>query len=162
MKRTRYIAPLRKRTGGVELDRLDLQFFGRCLIKFIQQEALKDAAKSPSIPRSQDFLDSFHFQVRANTIEVFSTWPWINSLIEGQRPYPMKWLTRAHGVSKIPLRDKNGQVVIRTAPLTTDKAWIHPGIAKHHFIERAFRKAQTACVDRFLKKNLGRILDRTF
>ena len=47
----------------------------------------------------------------------------------------------------VPLRDKAGQIVFRMAPLTTAKAWIHPGIAKFTFAQRAIRKAKEQCIE---------------
>jgi hypothetical protein len=100
--------------------------------------------------------------VKDNTVEVSSSWPWIDLITYGtQGPYRMTWLTQAQGVHKVPLRGKHGELVIRSTPLTTDKAWIHPGIARHTFIERAFRRAKKDCVTRFLTKNLGKIFDGT-
>jgi len=155
----RYVSPLVKRTQ-VQLDRRDLQFFGRCLIKFVREEAEKDAAKMGQLPTAPEFYKSFSFRVKGNGIEVMSSWPWIRVYTEGTNgPFRMKWLTRQEGVNVVPLRGKFGEVVFRTAPLTTDKAWIHPGIARHTFIQRAFKRAQKSCVERFLLKNLGQILD---
>ena len=53
----------------------------------------------------------------------------------------MTWLTRARGVGTVPLRTKDGDIVFRAAPLTADRAWIHPGIARHNFIQRAYDRA---------------------
>ena len=74
----------------------------------------------------------------------------------------MKWLTAAEGTPKIPLRSKDGTMVVRSTPLTTDKAWIHPGIAKHTFIQRAFDRAKGEFARRVLDKNMSRILKGAF
>lgn len=159
--RKRYISPLERKVGAV-LTKSDLQFFGRCLLKYIKQEAKKDAAKTGQVPVSEAFFKSFSYQIKENTIDVICTWPWIRLIQEGTHgPYKMKWLTQAQGVYRVPLRGKDGKVVIRTAPLTTDKAWIHPGIAKHTFIERAFRRAKKDCLDQFLDRTINKILDAT-
>lgn len=159
--RKRYISPLEKQVGAV-LDKSDLDFFGKCLLRFIREEAKKDAAKTHQVPTTSKFYESFTYQVKENTIEVSSSWPWIDLIIQGtDGPYKMKWLTQAKGVFKVPMRDKSGMMVIRSTPLTTDKAWIHPGIARHTFIERAFRRARKACVERFLSKNISKILGNT-
>jgi hypothetical protein len=141
------------------LDKSDLQFFGRCLIKYIKEEAAKDAAKTHQVPVTEEFYKSFTYQVKDNTIEVSSSWPWIDLITFGTSgPYPMKWLTQAKGVYKVPLRGEHGELLIRSTPLTTDKAWIHPGISRHTFIERAFRRAREDCVSKFLSKNIGKIM----
>lgn len=130
------------------------------MVKYIREEAKKDAAKTGQVPTSKEFLESFSYQVKDNTIEVSSSWPWIDLVIHGtDGPYRMKWLTQDKGVYKVPLRGKHGEVLIRSTPITTDKAWIHPGIARHTFVERAFRRAQRDCMDSFLSKNISRIMN---
>lgn len=157
--RARYVSPLERRVGAV-LQKKDLQFFGRCLIKYIRQEAKKDAAKTGQVPTTNEFFESFSYTVKDNSIEVSSSWPWIELITKGtDGPYRMKWLTQAQGVYKVPLRAKDGTIVIRSTPLTTDKAWIHPGIAEHTFIQRAFRRALKDCVTSFLEKKIGQILN---
>lgn len=61
-------------------------------------------------------------------------------------------MKRAGRVSKgerkplvVPLTQKDGTVVFRTAPLLMKDAWIHPGIAKYTFMERAIRKGRQNC-----------------
>lgn len=68
-------------------------------------------------------------------------------LTEGEKERGMK---RGGRVSKgerlplvVPLRGKDGTVILRMAPFNTSEAWIHPGIAKYTFMERAIRKAKT-------------------
>ena len=157
--RGRYISPLEKKVGAV-LDKSDLQYFGRCFIKYIRQEAEKDAAKTHQVPTTEAFYKSFSYRVKDNVIEVSSSWPWIEMITQGVKPHPMPWLTQAQGVYKVPLRDAQGMLVIRSTPLTTDKAWIHPGIARHTFIERAFRRAQRDCISSFLEKKMAKILSK--
>lgn len=120
----------------------NLQRFGRLLVRYIREEAKKDAALSPQIPDSKEFYESFSYRVRGNEVEISSSWEWIDLLVNGSDgPFPMKWLTAARGVKRIPLKDDQGRLIFRTTPLTTDKAWIHPGVAKHTFIQRAFDRA---------------------
>ena len=45
----------------------------------------------------------------------------------------------------VPLKTKSGQVIFRTAPLTTQDAWVHPGIAKFTFVQRALKKGREQC-----------------
>lgn len=42
----------------------------------------------------------------------------------------------------VPLEAEDGTVILRMAPFKTSEAWIHPGIAKFTFMERAIRKAK--------------------
>lgn len=45
----------------------------------------------------------------------------------------------------VPVRTKGGTVVFRTAPFKINDAWIHPGIAKFTFMQRAIDKGRKAC-----------------
>ena len=47
----------------------------------------------------------------------------------------------------VPMKGPAGTVVFRTAPLTTQDAWIHPGIARFTFAERAARSGRAACIE---------------
>lgn len=198
--KTRYAAPIQKRVGDAQLGKEDLQFFGRCLVKYVREEARKDAAKSKSVPLDKNFYESFGYKITSRGIEITSNWPIIDLIIHGtDGPYPMTWLTqqahRARGeatpkkakpkptkvpkpgapyspptiqqlVAKrrasnpliVPLRDRSGDVIFRTAPLTTDSAWIHPGFAKHNFVNRAFERARNECLVKWAKKNVERVL----
>jgi hypothetical protein len=55
----------------------------------------------------------------------------------------MKWLTKDQlkKTKTIPIKDKEtGEIVFRTTPLTTKKAWIHPGIKKGMWIDEGIEK----------------------
>lgn len=186
--RTRYARPLQKRAGEIRLERKDLAFFGKCLVKFVKEEARKDASKSSQIPDTKRFFESFSYRVTTGGIEILSTWPWMEMIVEGtDGPFPMTWLTQEayakggapdggsepQGIRKGPLSDKpkpskilripmrasSGEMVVRTAPLMIRDAWIHPGVAKHNFVNRAFRKAQEVCFRNWAKKgNLETVL----
>ena len=63
-------------------------------------------------------------------------------------------MKRAGRVSKgerkplvVPLTQKDGTVVFRMAPLKMKDAWVHPGIAKYTFMERAARKGRKNCAE---------------
>ena len=149
--------------SGIKLDRQDLAKFGKVLVRFLIEEIKKDASKSTNIPDTKEFYDSFSYEVQGNSVALKSSWPWVEQLVEGtDGPYSMKWMTAAQGVRKIPLRDKDGSIVIRTTPLTTDKAWIHPGIARHSFFQRAMARAQNAFVDHVLEKNMDTVMGAAF
>lgn len=144
----------------IKLNPAELNRFGRLLIKFIREEAKRDAALSPQIPDTREFYESFSYRLDGNSVVVESTWDWVNTLVDGTNgPYPMKWLTAAQGVKKIPMRDKQGNLIFRSTPLTTDKAWIHPGVARHTFIQRAFDRAQeemaSMVMDAVMRKVFG-------
>ena len=133
------------------------------LVRFVVEEAKKDAAKSSYIPRDKSFYESFSYRVVNNGVEVSSNWPWIDIIISGTKsPYPMKWLTKAQGVDKVPLVGKDGQIIIRSTPLTTDKAWIHPKIAEHTFIRRAFDRARVEFAKNILSRKSGEMLRKIF
>lgn len=70
-------------------------------------------------------------------------------LTEGERKRGMR---KSGKVSKgerlplvVPLKQKDGNVVLRFAPLKMQDAWVHPGIAKFTFMNRAIRKARKEC-----------------
>lgn len=46
----------------------------------------------------------------------------------------------------VPLKTRTGTVVFRMAPLKTQDAWIHPGIARFTFVDRAVRSGKAACI----------------
>lgn len=47
----------------------------------------------------------------------------------------------------VPLKSSGGTVIFRTAPLRTQDAWIHPGIARFTFVERAARAGKKKCIE---------------
>lgn len=66
-----------------------------------------------------------------------------------ERKFKMK---RSGRVSKgermpliVPLKSRSGQVIFRVAPFTTQDAWVHPGIAKFTFVQRALKKGREQC-----------------
>lgn len=123
---------------------------------------------------SSPIWDSFSYRIKGDrTIEVVCTFPDIEVLTTQDIPSRrMTWLTqeakkespekyaltprerelgkKKHSKSRLPLvvpiKDKDtGDVVFRMAPLKTQDAWIHPGIAKFTFVQRAVRKGKVAC-----------------
>lgn len=134
----------------VHMDRKVLDRLGQVLVDAVVEEARVDfakqrkSAKAPEgIPDSKDFFDSFSYRiVGRSTVEVVSSWPWIEQITEGRPPYPMTWLTRPRGVGVVPIIREGGTVVLRATPLTLDGAWIHPGFAKHTFVQRGIRKGR--------------------
>lgn len=51
----------------------------------------------------------------------------------------------------VPIKSAGGTVLLRTAPLKTTDAWVHPGIAKYTFMERGFRKGRQEAVKEMIK-----------
>jgi hypothetical protein len=159
-------------------------------VKFIKEEARKDASKSKQIPDTKRFFESFSYQITSSGIEIRSDWPFTDMLVNGtDGPFPMTWLTQEEynkgggkdggretpgmkvpnpsdkeskpkKILRVPLRSSSGEIVIRTAPMTVDKAWIHPGIVKHNFVNRAFNRAREACFQKWMKNNLTQTLSR--
>ena len=55
----------------------------------------------------------------------------------------MEWLTRAEGVSRVPMAgDQPGTVLIKSTPGSLQGPWIHPGFRKHNFVRRGYEKAK--------------------
>lgn len=116
-----------------------LKNMGNSFIYHIRRAAEEDlkkqgqptSGKPEGIPRDPKFLESFGFEIKPDkTIEIYSTWPWIDQIMEGRKPYPMKWLTKP----SLPKASfKMG--VVRTTP-DFRKPWIHPGFKSHDFIQR--------------------------
>ena len=71
----------------------------------------------------------------------------------------MKWLVQPK-VKYVPIVQHDGQVIIRTAPLSTDKAWIHPGFVKYNFIERGVRKGREKVVKEMIDDFLALGLEK--
>lgn len=145
--------------GEVPVTRELLHRLGDALVEAIVKEARKDLAKQGNrpvprgkgpigLPTSDSFFESFGHQIRGkSTIEITSTWPWVEAHIEGRNPRRMEWLTQERGVFKVPIVKQDGTVIVRTAPLRTPDAWIHPGFARHTFLERGVRKGREAMAE---------------
>jgi hypothetical protein len=149
-----YGKPWSKMVGEpIEITQKILQRLGRALVRSVVAEAKRDLAlqgRSPTpkgdpegLPTTESFLRSFGYKVAGkSTVVITSTWPWIEQIKEGREPYKMTWLTRQRGVYRVPLVQSDGTVLVRMAPLTTQDAWIHPGFARHTFLERGVKKAR--------------------
>ena len=145
----------------MKLDSKALNEFGRLLVKLIKEEIKKDALKSTFIPRSKDFYESFSYAVEGSSVAVYSTWPWIDVIVEGTPgPYKMKWLTQDHGLTVIPLIQSDGRMVFRTVPRNIGGAWVHPKIAQHTFIHRAFERAFAETAGNLMAKAFENVVSR--
>ena len=146
-----YGKPWSRLAKGIELDRGTLQRLGRAIVRAVRLEAKLQQSRERNLkpndpeglPQTGDFLKSFGYRiVGKSTIEVTSTWPFIEQIIEGRDPYPMVWLTKQAGIGIVPLTHEDGTVIFRSAPKQRADAWIHPGWARHTFIERGVRRGR--------------------
>jgi hypothetical protein len=150
-----YGKPWSKMAGDIPMTKELLNRLGEALVESVVKEAKIDLAKQgiPSrgkpagIPnKDESFFDSFSYQiVGKSTIEILSSWPWIEQLTEGRKPFKMWWLTHGQRMGRaVPLVQRDGTVLFRMAPLSLENAWIHPGFAKHTFVQRGVRKGREA------------------
>ena len=140
----------------MKYDKPALEAFGKKWVKYLKQEAKKDALKSTFMPRSRAFYDSFSYAIEPNgMVVIYSTWEWLELITEGTRGrYKMAWLTHEKGVDVVPMAQKDGTVALRRTPLTIGKAWVHPKIAKHTFINRAYERAIGELLGEVMEKAL--------
>lgn len=127
---------------GETLNRRTLQKFGEQFLSELAREIKKDVArrgdeKGDGIPDSLEFVRSFKYKILKDGLAISCSWPWIEPILEGKKPFKMLWLTKQRGVRFVPFV-KKGRVEIRSTPATIGKAWVHPGVARHTFIQRAF------------------------
>lgn len=148
----------------IVLDVASLKKIGKIMVDCVKAEAKKDFAKRgksgltdpKGLPDSKgkhikpSFFDSFEARITGQkTLTIVSTWPWIEGLVEGRPAAPMRRHTqnnpRLRG-KPIPFMQGGGKVLFRMAPLITGKLWIHPGIAKHTFLQRGIANARKKLV----------------
>lgn len=148
-----------------------MERLGGFLLDAIVFEARKDLAKQggrptpegapEGIPASNRFFESFSYKINGNSIEISSTWPWIEQVLEGRKAYPMEWLTQTEGVSRVPMAgEQPGTVLIKSTPGNLQKPWIHPGFRKHNFVRRGYEKARHKFKQE-LDKQVAKILKKT-
>jgi len=151
----------------IQIPRHILDKCGKFLVKAVQEEVLKDIhARVPhnkqGLPSSREFLDSFSYKIRGKGIELLCDWPWIERHTEGREPFRMKWLLSEPGSPKIiPIRTSSGEIAFRTAPLRLENAWVHPGVAKFNFIERAKERMLDKMVE-LIQEDLPQLLEKNF
>ena len=167
-----YGKPLENKMA-VKLTKSDLNRFGSLCVKYIVEEARAAARYSTSLPKKEAFYKSFGYKiVGSSTVKITSTWDWVEIYqgLQSQgfeddpafgkpRPFRMTWLTRSKGVRAVPFVDKKtGQVIVRTAPLKTQDAWIHPGIARHTFISKGMKRAREEFIGETIKGAIAKAL----
>ncbi len=117
----------------------------KCWPQIVEAEARKEAASSGSsdkvgLPDHSTFFRSFAALPRGgNRIDLTSTYPMADKLVEGADPFPMPWITRARGVGFVPITRPDGTVVFRSAPKSPAQAWVHPGFKTHHFVDSSIK-----------------------
>ena len=105
---------------------------------------LKGRGKPIPLPNSATFIESFQYKiVGARTVEVSTNWPFAKAWEDGKEPYEMKWLNRTQ-TPIVPIITSSGETILRTAPLTTEKAWVHPGFAKYSFLAKGVKRGREA------------------
>jgi hypothetical protein len=146
----------------MKFDRKALDALGKKWLKYLKEEIAKDAAKSTFIPRDPEFLKSFSYTVEpGGIVSLYSTWPWLEVITNGTRgKYKMARLTQQAGVNVVPLVQRDGSVHFRTAPLTFGEAWVHPKIAKHTFINRAYERAFQDHADEVVGSAIQKAVDK--
>lgn len=186
-----YGTPWSKLIGeGAAIGREELEVLGKIMVESIVAEARKDFVKNQqgrrtprgqpeglpgppgfpghTAPVSPTFFDSFDYEiVGQSTVAITSSWPWIEQLLDGRRPFKMEWLTQENlggplrpetGAERrrrrnkgqkryprlvvIPIVSHTGQIIFRPAPFSSQDAWVHPGFARHTFIQRGIRKGR--------------------
>lgn len=110
---------------------------------------------------------SFAFRVVGNQIEVTSTYYGLADLLSRDIPRrPMPWLTqemaRRADPSRstplvVPMRGPFGAVLFRVAPERIADAWVHPGIRRLTFGDRAVRRARQEMTELLLEVAAARL-----
>lgn len=136
---------------------------------------------------SKPVWESFYYEISGNsTVVVKSTFPRMEEMISGdKKPYRLTWLTQEYKKKHpskfnvtpferkrmrmgkknrnkrmplvVPLKTARGEVVFRMAPLKMSEAWVHPGIARFTFVERAVKKGKTWCMS-VIKQEVAKAL----
>jgi len=156
------------KSGKLEVSKAFLDQIGKLIVDIVRTEAKSEFSKrgwSEKDPKGGPNIgESFWHEILGDsTIVVKSSFFGMAELTssEGIPERKMTWLTqekngwkppkmgegypRPKGTKKplvVPLTTDTGEVIFRMAPLTTADAWIHPGIAKFTFMQRAMRKGR--------------------
>jgi hypothetical protein len=172
ISRSVYKKPLSKLVGqDIDIPMELMKKCGKLILEEVRKEIKKDASKVGAmgravgkpvpLPDSKEFVMSFKYQVKNRRIEITSDWPFSELHTEGKRAYPMVWLTQQRGVSKVPMVNSSGIVLVRTTPLNSDQAWIHPGFLKYNFLERGVQKGRERAAAMLAEELALKILAQT-
>lgn len=163
-----------------------LEIIGQVLVDTIKTEAVNEFAKrgwSTNDPMGGPPIgESFKYEILGKrTVVIRSTFYGLAELTskEGIPERRMTWLTQ-QGAHKdldknkgnqppkkfrsvnnmplvVPITTRTGEVIFRTAPLHMADAWVHPGIARFNFMERALKKARKK-VDEIMTEYCGNVI----
>jgi hypothetical protein len=148
-----YSLPQLRALGGSVNEEVT-QIIAKSVILYLKAEAAAAVAKgAPTFLQSGKFRSALGYKIEKDyrgmyyfriTLKYNKKWEFLNAYLNASgRPYKMRWLTRSERKenTKIPIKDKKtGELVFRSVPLTTNKAWVHPGIKKFTWIDRGVRK----------------------
>jgi len=163
-----YGGPWSKMGGEIQLDAQTLKRLGDVLVESVVAEARKDMAKQrkapvrgqpEGLPDSEEFLESFSYRIVGNrTVEISSSWPVAEQLVEGTPPYQMLWFTKTAGVDRVPMIGRDGRVIICSTPLGPGTAWVHPGFRRHTFLARGIQKGREKAIEIVRNELVGMLL----
>jgi len=147
-----YATPWSKLAGKkIEITPAIMQKLGVAVLEGVRYEirrsialaaSMKGRGSPRSLPVSPEFIESFQFKIRgARTVEIETDWPFAKAFEEGKAPYEMTWLKQPK-VKIVPIITSSGETILRTAPLQTEDAWIHPGFAKYNFLSKGVKRGR--------------------
>jgi hypothetical protein len=150
-----YGTPWSKLAGQpIELTPEIMNKLGKAVLEGVQWEIRRALALAANLggrgqpvplPGSPRFLESFQYKIAgAKTVEILTSWPFAKVWEEGKPPYTMGWLNRESIQKPIPIITSSGETILRMAPLSTDKAWIHPGFARYSFLAKGVKRGREA------------------
>tara|TARA_B000000557_G_C20674827_1_gene400483 strand:- start:30 stop:620 length:591 start_codon:yes stop_codon:yes gene_type:complete len=150
-----YSLPQLRALGGSVNEEV-AKIIAKSVILYLKTEAANAVAKgAPSFLQSEEFRNALGYEIEKDsrglsffrvTLKHNKRWEFLNAYLNASQvpsPYKMRWLTRSERKEKlkIPIKDKKtGKLVYRSIPLTTDKAWVHPGIKRFNWIDRGVKK----------------------
>jgi len=150
---------------GMTLDKRTLHRLGRVLVSSVRGEAAKEIARqaglgihgvAQGLPRSPRFLDSFGYRiVGRDTLEITSTWPFAEEAPGRPGQSPIARL--AQDIGKVQTTQEDGTVIIRSAPKQRSNAWVHPGWARHRFMERGVARGREAMAEIVVREVLNQL-----
>ena len=147
-----YGTPWSKLAGQkVEITPVIMQKLGEAVLEGVRYEVRRAVALAANVggrgrpiplPSSSEFVESFQFKIRGSrTVEISTNWPFAKAWEEGKEPYEMTWLKQPK-VKVVPIITSSGETILRTAPLQTDNAWIHPGFARYNFLAKGVKRGR--------------------
>lgn len=111
----------------------------------IVQEAFSERAK-------RALLDAIKIVIGPSSLSITANHPAFKTLLQGQAPGQMTWLTKAK--APIPIITEEGELIFRSATPKSmeDGSWQHPGRQKSTVLERAKEEARLLIKQRLEKE----------